>query len=156
MMGKIKKYLLITCASGTLALGTACSPVLDTRGALLQPHDLEKLHVGVSTKQDVIAALGSPSTISSFYDNTWYYIGQQTETIAFYEPETIRQQVIEIKFSPEDQVMLAMSEVAPDQAQEIDPVARVTPTAGKELTVIQQIVGNVGKYSNKDAKRPGK
>ena len=32
-------------------------------------------------------------------------------------------------------------------AQNITMVARVTPTSGKELTVLEQILGNVGKFS---------
>ena len=31
--------------------------------------------------------------------------------------------------------------------RDIDMVARVTPTAGKELTVLEQLMGNVGKFS---------
>ena len=36
-------------------------------------------------------------------------------------------------------------------AQNIAMVARITPTSGKELTVLEQILGNVGKFSGRKA-----
>ena len=32
-------------------------------------------------------------------------------------------------------------------AKDITMVARITPTTGKELTVLEQILGNVGRFS---------
>ena len=31
--------------------------------------------------------------------------------------------------------------------KDVDMVTRITPTAGKELTVLEQIMGNVGRFS---------
>ena len=39
-------------------------------------------------------------------------------------------------------------------AQNITMVSRITPTSGKELTVLEQILGNVGKFSGADGNRP--
>jgi hypothetical protein len=33
-------------------------------------------------------------------------------------------------------------------AQEISPVARVTPTEGRDLTLLQQLFGNIGRFSS--------
>ena len=39
--------------------------------------------------------------------------------------------------------------------KEVDMVARKTPTSGKELTVLEQILGNVGKFSAPKKQVPG-
>ena len=35
-----------------------------------------------------------------------------------------------------------------EDAQKIEMVDRVTPTAGKELTILKQIFGNIGRFEN--------
>ena len=39
--------------------------------------------------------------------------------------------------------------------KEVDMVARKTPTAGKELTIVEQILGNVGKFTAPKKQVPG-
>lgn len=155
MMKNTKKklsYFLATAAMVTVI--ASCTPTVHTRGAYLKPHDLEKVVVGTSTKDDVQKALGSPSTVSSFYDNTWYYVGSLSEDLAFYKPQTMDQQVIQITF---DEIGTVTNIYKVDQAtaEKIDPVGRKTATAGNELTVIQQIVGNVGRFKG-ETKSPVK
>jgi len=35
----------------------------------------------------------------------------------------------------------------PDDARQVKLVDRTTPTAGKEITVLQQLLGNVGRFN---------
>jgi hypothetical protein len=37
-----------------------------------------------------------------------------------------------------------------DRGQEIDPVERKTPTHGNKMTVLEQIVGNLGRFRKKN------
>ena len=34
-----------------------------------------------------------------------------------------------------------------EDAQDVDPVDRETPTEGRDLTLLQQLFGNIGKFS---------
>jgi hypothetical protein len=36
--------------------------------------------------------------------------------------------------------------------QDVDPVARITPTSGHDLTVLEQVMGNVGRFNKPDDK----
>ena len=41
-----------------------------------------------------------------------------------------------------------------DDAYEIEPVARTTPTYGQKLTILQQLFGNIGRFTKGETK-PG-
>jgi outer membrane protein assembly factor BamE (lipoprotein component of BamABCDE complex) len=92
-------------------------------------------------------ALGTPSTTAAFDDNTWYYFGETTQREAFYDPELIERHVLILRF--DDGGLL--SEVGTRDAnsgREVTLVSRETPTAGHSFTVIEQILGNIGRFSD--------
>ena len=137
----------ITIFLGAIALALAgCTPRIDTRGHVATPGTVEKLEVGKQTRDDVTQLLGSPSTTATFDDETWYYISQRTETVAFYAPETTDQKVLALKFDKSG-VLKDMQTYTLKDGKAIAMVDRKTPTAGKELTLIEQVFGNVGKFS---------
>jgi len=127
---------------------SACSPIVVTRGNFITEHKLEKIAVNTSKRADVVQNWGPPSAVSSFDMNTWYYIGETTEQKGVFAPEIVARKVIEVKFDKEDnETVIAINNIDPAQAKEISIVARKTPTAGKEFTVLQQLIGNMGKYN---------
>src|SRR3546814_15484806 len=73
-----------------------CSPRIDTRGNLPDPDIVSELQPGLHDRDQVAQILGSPSTVGTFDDSTWYYISKRPETVAFFETETVDQQVLEI------------------------------------------------------------
>lgn len=125
----------------------ACSPRLDVRGNLPDPDKVLEVQPGVHTRDQVATLLGSPSSVGTFQDDRWYYIGGQTETFAFFKPEVIEQQVLEVKFNQdgvvEDMIIFTLAD-----GREINPVSRVTPTGGGELSFFEQLFGNLGKFNN--------
>ena len=109
------------------------------------PEVIAEIVPGRDTREDVIAQLGTPSAISSFQDNTWYYVGKRQEQVAFFSPDLIDQQVFEVSFDENGRVLSTRLYTKADQ-QAIDPVDRITPTEGKELTLMQQLLGNLGRF----------
>ena len=106
------------------------------------------MSVETSKRSDVITQWGPPSAVSSFDQNTWYYIGETTEQKGIFAPEVIARRIIEVKFNPEDyETVIAINDINPSQAKDINIVERKTPTAGKEFTILQQLIGNMGKYN---------
>jgi len=90
--------------------------------------------------------LGSPSAISTFQDKKWYYIGEKTEQFAFWEPEVLDRSVLLISF--DDQGIVDQTRLFTlGDARDIDPVDRKTPTEGKDLTLLQQLFGNLGRFN---------
>jgi outer membrane protein assembly factor BamE (lipoprotein component of BamABCDE complex) len=107
---------------------------------------MEKLEVGTQSREDVLRLLGSPSTVASFNDETWYYISQRQEYVAFLSPSISEQKVTAIHFGENGRIK-EIKTFGPADAKDPGMVDRKTPTSGKELTVLDQIFGNVGRFA---------
>jgi outer membrane protein assembly factor BamE (lipoprotein component of BamABCDE complex) len=136
--------VLLLASAATILLG-ACEPRVDQRGHVATPGSIEKLQPGQQTRNDVLTLLGSPSTTATFDDETWYYISQRVETTAFLAPDVKDQQVMALKFDKAG-VLKDMNTYTLQDGRAVEMVDRKTPTAGKELTIIEQIFGNVGRF----------
>ena len=130
----------------------ACSPTIATRGNLLDEDRVAAVQPG-ATKNDVIAAWGTPTTVGTFDDSTWYYVGQRTRKTAFFDPQVTERKVIAVRFDAEDRVS-AVDHLDKGDGQRIEVVDRETPTAGKDLTLTQQLLGNIGRFSGKPGALP--
>ncbi|MEM7653347.1 MAG: outer membrane protein assembly factor BamE [Pseudomonadota bacterium] len=122
-----------------------CSPIVNNRGNLPDQEVVQEIQPGIHTRADVAAILGTPSTVATFDDRTWYYIGKQTERLAFFKPDTTDQQVLVVQFDQTGTVE-RIERFDETMARNISPVGRQTPTAGKELTFLEQLLGNVGRF----------
>jgi outer membrane protein assembly factor BamE (lipoprotein component of BamABCDE complex) len=133
--------------AGILALGLgACAQDIRVRGNIPDAEVISKIDPGVHSRIDIASLLGSPSTVSTFQDSKWYYIGQKSTQFAFFEPEVLERTVLVVSFD-EGGFVEATRTYALEDGQPIDPVDRVTPTEGRELSIIQQLIGNLGKYN---------
>ncbi|WP_193371235.1 outer membrane protein assembly factor BamE [Pelagibius marinus] len=136
--------LVLACATVGLS---ACGNTVQLRGNTPDPEDVAAIQPGVQSRQDIIDLLGSPSTVSTFQDRKWYYIGQKTEEIAFMKPTVIDRKVLVITFDESGLVESTRNYTMAD-AQDVDPVDRETPTEGRDLTLLQQLFGNIGRFSS--------
>lgn len=131
-------------------IGAACTPIIEVRGNNPPPEQLAQVKIGTSTREDVQALLGTPSNVTPFGEETWHYISAITEREAFFEPEVKERKVVTVVFDRAGLVR-AVDTRGLEDGKDVVPAARETPTAGKELTIIQQLMGNVGRFS-KDSK----
>lgn len=135
---------------GLLALSTsACEKAIQVRGNLPEPDTVTRIQPGTHSREDVARLLGSPSTISTFQDSKWYYIGQKTTAVAFFEPEVLDRNVLVVAFDDTGTVV-ETQQISLADGRDIDPVDRETPTEGRELTFFQQIFGNIGRFTLPD------
>lgn len=130
-----------------IAVGiAACTPKTATRGNLPTEDKLSQVTVGVHKKDDIRTLLGAPSTIGTFEDSIWYYIGRRTTQFAFFRETIIDHKVIVVFFT--DQGVVEQIEVYDqDDLREISLVERTTPTAGHSLGFFEQILGNIGRFN---------
>jgi outer membrane protein assembly factor BamE (lipoprotein component of BamABCDE complex) len=131
-----------------------CVGVVEQRGNLPPPEKLAEIQPGATSKDDVIKILGSPSSISIFNDKSWYYISRRTGQIAFFEPDVIDQQVYVVNFDDRG-IVKTVDHKGVQDARAIDPVPRATPAPGRELTFLEQLIGNVGKFNNTGTSNTG-
>jgi outer membrane protein assembly factor BamE (lipoprotein component of BamABCDE complex) len=124
----------------------ACEPRLDTHGFMPNSELVSQIQTGEQDKFEVVEVLGSPSSMATFDDDIWYYITQQSRTFAFFKPEIIDQQVLVVRFDEAD-VVSEINRYTIEDGLIVDPVTRETPTAGKELSILQQLFGNIGRFT---------
>lgn len=135
--------------SALVVLGAAlagCSPVVATRGHLAEQERLAEIKQGTSTRDDVLGTLGTPTQVGTFDPNTWYYIGQKTEKVAFFEPEVVERKVVILRFD-ERGVVKEMSMLDATAGQDVELVDRSTPTSGREMGFLEQLLGNLGRFN---------
>jgi len=151
-----RRAAALVILAGSLLVTTlpGCSPRIDQRGNVPDPDDVLAIQPGVDDKAKVFQLLGSPSTAGTFDDKIWYYISKRTATIAFLEPAVLDQEVLEIKFD-DGGLVKDMKLYGVEDGKVIDPVARVTPTGGQELTFMKQLLGNIGKFNAADKSPTG-
>ena len=135
------KYQIITAFACVCIAG--CAAEINARGNTPTDEKLSQVTPGMS-REDVMQVLGSPSTSSTFTDKAWYYIGQRTEDYAFYLPKVLERQVVVVQFDDLGRVE-EVKRLEKDDGRTIEMVDRTTPAVARDLSLMQQIFGNLGK-----------
>jgi|OM-RGC.v1.022725921 Small protein A (tmRNA-binding) len=150
MMTKPKRQHAYGLRAGALAVSLAllasCSPIVNQRGNLVDDARLARVEVGQMNRVEVLNLLGTPTSRATFDDDTWYYIGQVTEKTAFFNPEVVERRIIKLQFDT-DGTLVKLDELTLEDAQEVDTVDRETPTLGRELGALEQLLGNLGRFN---------
>jgi Small protein A (tmRNA-binding) len=134
-----------------LSLG-ACEGRVAIHGNPIDPDELARLAPGSQSKADVVGLLGSPSSTPAFDDKTWYYISDRERTLAFLAPETEERQIVALSFD-DNGVLASVETFGLERGQEVEVVSRETPSFGQSPTIIQQMLGNLGKFNKADNPR---
>ena len=135
--------LLLTSIALLLA---SCTPMVDTRGHTLEEADFKQIVIGQSKTDDVQAILGTPTTRSTFGGETWYYISEKKETVGMFAPEVTDQSVTAVLFD-EAHTVTDIQRRGKAYWQNVQFVTKTTPTEGHELGVMEQLLGNFGRFS---------
>jgi len=137
-------WLSAIAASALLA---GCTIIVDQRGNLPDPDKLAAIQPGTTTKEQVVKVLGTPSSASTFNDDTWYYISRKTKQVAFFSPTVMDQQVYIVDFNDQGVVKNIDHRTLAD-GEPITPAPGATPAPGRELTFMEQLIGNMGKFNS--------
>lgn len=148
----MKKYVFLTAAA-FMALN-ACTPTKAVRGNMLKDYQISAVQPGVDTQSDVLRKLGSPTTRAPFDDKTWYYLGQETEKRGILDPEVKAESIVVVLFD-ENGTVARIDNVDPRRT-DVPYVREKTPTSGNEMTVMQQLLGNMGRFNKAEGDGTGK
>jgi outer membrane protein assembly factor BamE (lipoprotein component of BamABCDE complex) len=124
-----------------------CATTVEQRGNLPPPNQIAEIHPGTTTKAEVATILGTPSSVGVFNDQSWYYVSLRTKQFSFFDPHVVDQEVYVVDFNDKD-VVKAVDHKTLKDGREIEPVARATPAPGRELTFLEQLIGNLGKFNS--------
>lgn len=136
---------LLAAISLTLMAG-ACAPIVATQGFQVIDQKPEDIVVGTDTRETVLTKLGSPSTASTFEaENIWYYLSQSTARYTYNRPKVTQRTVTEITFNEADGLVSGVRTLGLADGEAIAMNSRETPTRGRALTILEQLLGNVGR-----------
>lgn len=134
---------------------SACVKTVRQVGYNFENAKTDSFKVGKTRKALVKRELGSPSIISTYGDDTWYYIATEYESVAFFKPKIKQQRVLQVKFN-KDQTIKSIKEFDELDARDVSFSAEKTKTEGHDIGILGQLLGNVGRFnsSGKDAAKP--
>jgi outer membrane protein assembly factor BamE (lipoprotein component of BamABCDE complex) len=109
------------------------------RGYVMSEEALAQVKEGNSQDQ-VMIALGTPTTISTINGDVFYYISErQTRTFTFQAPSTVERNVLAIYFNRERRVERTANYGLQD-GKVFDFISRTTVTGGEEANLLRQII----------------
>jgi len=144
-MARKSAFLASALAVAGLALGAgACSPVVYHQGFQVVDVHPADIKVGTDTRSTVLQKLGSPTTTSTFDKDVWFYMSQLRSQTSFYNPKTIAREIVAISFDHDTQAVKAVDNFTLQDGRVIAYNTHETPTRGREMTVLEQLLGSIG------------
>jgi outer membrane protein assembly factor BamE (lipoprotein component of BamABCDE complex) len=136
-------------AIGGLAVGglAGCAPQVVQHGHTIDPESVARITPGVTSREEVARLLGSPSALATFEDGRWYYVTQRRESRSFFQSNITEQEVLTVTFDDRG-IVQGIDRHGLDQAMAIDPESDSTQTLGNELGVVEQLIGNIGRFGD--------
>src|SRR5665213_770019 len=88
---------------------SACAPITTYQGFQAVEANPKDVKVGTDTRATVLERLGSPSVISTFDPNIWFYMTQISDQKAFLTPVVRRRDIVAVSFDKADAKVLAVN-----------------------------------------------
>jgi len=152
MVSGRKSALLIAVAAG-LATG-GCTKTQDLQGYLVDETLVSAVQPGIDNKESVQSTLGRPTFTGTFDQNDWYYVSRRTKNYAFRHPRVNVQTVLHVRFDPAGNVTSVQRRGLEDVVS-IDPMDDKTPTLGRNMSIWDELFGNIGAVGAGGATGPG-
>ena len=146
---RFQPRLRLALAALTIAALLGCSPIHNSNGYIPDDETVAKVRPGVHDRDSVTSLFGSPGTIANFNGETWLYVKQESEHIAFFDKDVLEQTVLAVHFNKAG-VVKNIQRYSLADGKAVEPVERISPTRGKELTVLEQLFGNIGRFSGQE------
>lgn len=133
--------LAVACIA--VLLVPACSPVVQTHGYAPPEERIAQIVEGVDTRGSVRRKIGRPGATGAFTEDGWYYVSTTISRKAFFAPEVVDRRIVAVSFDERDRVT-AVDRFGLEDGRFVDLETRTTPTFGRQLTILQQVLGNIG------------
>ena len=131
-------------AVGAMLMMSACAPTLKQTGYLqYDANPATDIAVG-DTEASVLDKLGTPSQTSLYDPSEWYYIDQVSMKMTYKQPKVTSRNVTVVKFDKDAKTVTAVKTLTLADGRNLTPTPEKTPTRGRSLTALEQILGTVG------------
>jgi outer membrane protein assembly factor BamE (lipoprotein component of BamABCDE complex) len=137
----MRKFIIIS-----LLFLFSCVNNLETIGYKIDDIEIKKLQKGRYSKEDIIAAIGSPTINSDLSPNSWFYIFYIRNRVGFHYPEIDDIQILQLDFNKNNQ-LASLKEFTKDDLNRIQAEKSFTETKGTTLNPLYHILQNIQKHS---------
>lgn len=137
---KFSAYFLSAVFVGSSLILSGCkTEQVFTSGASLQQENIALVPVG-SSRDQVLLALGSPSTTGTFEnEEVFYYISQKRiKKFEFQKAKLVDQRVFTVYFDESD-IVSRIADYGLQDGKVFDFITRTTPTGGKDETFLARL-----------------
>jgi len=145
-MKRVAGLVLATMIGGGLS---GCAASIKNNGYAPDDELLAEISVGQDTRGSVQRKIGRPTTTGVFTDTGWYYVATTVSEYMYNAPKVIDRRVVAVEFDPND-LVAAVNVYGVEDGRIIDLQTRTTPTQGRQLTIMQQLLGNLGTLSGEE------
>ncbi|MBD0416577.1 outer membrane protein assembly factor BamE [Oryzicola mucosus] len=115
-----------------------------TQGYVIDQGAIDLVPVG-SSREQVLLALGSPSTTATFDNEVFYYISQtRRRAVAFAKPKLVDQKILAVYFGADGRVT-QIAHYGLKDGKVFDFITRTTPTGGKDMNFLGQLLSGASK-----------
>lgn len=138
-MSKFFNIFLILTLSACSWLGT------NQVGDVPETVRINAIKVGKHSKEDVTRLLGSPTSITLFEKESWLYIESKEQKRVFFQPKEIERKVVQVTFNSNGNVE-KIKQLSLNDGKKVAIDKTTTPVSGKDLSVIDELIGNFGRF----------
>ena len=135
--------ILVPLALVALAGCSTSKQMMNNQGYIADEELASSVQPGVDNRESVAKALGRPTLVSQWTDDTWYYVSRNTKQLAFARPTPQTQRVLIVRFDKDGNVA-SVERRGLEMAANISPNSDKTPTLGREATLLEDLFGNLG------------
>ena len=131
------------------SLLVSCTQPIEVHGNRISLKAFDIIEPGKTTEQQVLEQLGKPVITQDYGPKSWVYVESKSQKSVFSGKKILNRTVVRVSFNKKG---IATSIDIIPYDKEFDPkiATRKTPTAGQEITVFQQLIGNFGRFESKN------
>lgn len=125
---------------------SACSEIVRNHGYVPSDEDLSTVAVGRDTRETVAFKVGRPTAGGVMQNSGWYYVQSRWSQQGAAAPREIDRQVVAVSFDPRGRIS-NVERFGLADGQVVALSRRVTDSNIKGVGLIQQLMGNLGRFN---------
>ncbi len=123
---------------------TSCSRI-EKRGYMFESSDHELIQEGITSKELLLRAMGSPTLISDFdNDEHWIYYAEDVEHTLFFRPNVVARNIMMVNFDRDHTVKSITRLDLSDDNKNLGFSPHYTKIEEKKTGIFKDIFSNVG------------
>ena len=147
-MNRRNGKVLARFAAAAIALAAPAGAIAEefVRGYLVDERTVNQIKPGMGPEQ-VLQTLGTPSTVSTVGNKTWYYISQITRRRFQFMPESVVDQRVTAVYFNNGMKVERVALYGVEDGKIFDFITRTTPTGGSDQSFLGQVFKGMTKFS---------